>query len=304
MEYLVKNNKLFPLLLGIFYPVCILFLNQITKLGGLRFDHFLIAGTGTLLWYLGPRFRILFHFLLPLLLVGVVYDSMRYYADLIRGPIHVIEPYHFDQFFFGINTMGGLLTPNEWLQIHTHPFLDIITGLFYLLFILIYVLISAYFCFIVVPHQNIEERFHPMWAFFWVNVIGFSTYYWYAAAPPWYVAQYGSGPVIHNVAASAAGAARFDQILGTHFFTGMYSRAADIFGAIPSLHVAYPLQAVFYSFRYGKLRIFSVFYYLMMCFSAVYLNHHYVLDILCGSAYALMICWLISKKPRLAPPII
>src|SRR5204863_7284945 len=34
---------------------------------------------------------------------------------------------------------------------------------------------------------------------------------------------------------------------------------------------------------------FCAVFYLVMCFSAVYLNHHYLLDVLWGSAYALLI---------------
>lgn len=130
------------------------------------------------------------------------------------------------------------------------------------------------------------------WAFFWLNLIGYSTYYWYAAAPPWYVELYGLGPAKMDVAAHSAGCARFDQILGTHFFSEMYGRAADVFGAIPSLHVAYPLLAVYFAFQYGSLRLFCVGFYLLMCFSAVYLNHHYMLDIIWGSTYALCVGWL------------
>jgi len=295
---LSRAQKILPLVVALAYPTMILVLSNLTKLGGLRTDHFFTAAAGAGLWYLGPRLRSIFYFLLPLLLVGVVYDSMRYYSDLIRGPIHVSEPYHFDQYFFGINTSDGRLTPNEWFQKHTHPILDVISGFFYLCFIPIYVLICAYFCFEVSRVKNLHGRFRPMWAFFWVNILGYSTYYWYAAAPPWYVAQYGIGPADLHVAASAAGAARFDSIFGTHFFTGMYGRAADVFGAIPSLHVAYPMLAVFYAFRYGALRIFSLFFYLTMCFSAVYLNHHYILDILWGSSYALLVCSLLSAIPR------
>ena len=297
-------QKLLPLLLAIAYPSVIASLSQFTKLGGLRSDHFLTVCIAVSLWYLGPRLRTFFYFLLPLLLVAVVYDSMRYYSDLIRGQIHVSEPYQFDRFFFGISTSDGRLTPNEWLQKHTHPFWDVLCGFFYLTFIPIYVSICAYFCFRIATVKNIDKRFNPMWAFFWVNVLGYSTYYWYAAAPPWYVAQYGIGPANLHVMASAAGGTRFDSIFGTHFFSGMYGRAADVFGAIPSLHVAYPMQAVFYAFHYKALRIFSLFFYFIMCFSAVYLNHHYILDILWGSSYAMIVCLFlehVTKTPRLAP---
>jgi hypothetical protein len=292
MNYRSIFSRLLPLLLATIY------LFVLHDLHSLRGDHYFITGVILTLWYSGKRFREVFHFILPLILVFVVYDSMRFYADFLRGPIHVKEPYLFDKTFFGIkDSLGHVLTPNEWWQKHTHWFLDLYTGSFYLLFIAIYVLVSAYFCFWLPrtgtklrTREWIQSQQHsPMWAFFFVNLLGYSTYYWFAAAPPWYVASYGLGPANLSAHASAAGCLRFDAILGTHFFTGMYGRATDVFGAVPSLHVAYPLQAVYYSFRYGALRAFSVIFYLSMCFSAVYLNHHYVLDILWGSAYALIV---------------
>jgi hypothetical protein len=285
-------QKLLPAILGFAYVALI------GSVGTIRSEHPLIACLVAVLWYLGPAARNLFKFLLPLILVAVIYDSMRYYSDYIRGSIHVTEPYDFDKYFFGINTADGRLTPNEWWQKHTSPILDLYTGFFYLFFITIYVLTSMYLCFWL-PFKGTQKRspewiqnqaFRPMWGFFWLNMIGYSTYYWYAAAPPWYVAAHGLGPADLSVGANAAGCLRFDALLGTHFFTEFYGRSADVFGAIPSLHVAYPLQAVYYANRYGALRKFSLFFYLSMCFSAVYLNHHYILDILWGSTYALIVC--------------
>jgi hypothetical protein len=273
-------------------------------LGDLRGDH---AWTGVIilaLSYSGAIGRKLLPFFLPLLLTGVVYDSQRFYGDYIRGRIRVEEPYLFDKKFFGITTASGqVLTPNEWWQNHTHWFLDLVTGFYYLTFIAIYVGLSAWFYFRLsrtgTPKkpaaQVLHERPRLMWSFFWVNVLGYSTYYWYPAAPPWYVAAHGLGPAKLDTPASPAGCLRFDELLGTNFFTGMYGRAADVFGAIPSLHVAYPLLAVLFAFRLGALRGFALSFYLIMCFSAVYLNHHYVLDILWGSAYAVLIFVLINR---------
>ncbi len=171
----------------------------------LRSDHFFISVLALTLWYAGPRLREVFNFILPLLSVFIVYDTMRFYSDYIRGPIRVTEPYQFDKFFFGINTAEGILTPNEWWQLHTHPLLDLYCGFFYLTFIAIYVLICAYFCFYLPRKGTLkrsaawikEQQYTPMWAFFWVNVLGYSTYYWYPAAPPWYVAEHGLGPRQH-----------------------------------------------------------------------------------------------------------
>ena len=111
------------------------------------------------------------------------------------------------------------------------------------------------------PRRVLTKARRMMWSFFWLNMVGYSTYYWYAASPPWYVALYGLDPARTDVPANAGGCARFDQLLGTHFFSAMYGRAADVHGAIPSLHVAYPFLAVLLRVPFKKLRVFSVCFY-------------------------------------------
>jgi membrane-associated phospholipid phosphatase len=269
----------------------------LSALGGFRSDHVMVGIVTIVLAYGGRLLQTLFRFMLPVILTGVVYDSQRFYSDYIRGEIRVAFPYEFDKRWFGIETATGRLTPNEWFQLHTHWLLDLVSGFFYLFFIAIYVMISAYHAFVlpVFAGDPVQRRRaqkiggYVTWAFFWLNVIGYSTYYWFPAAPPWYVADHGLGPARLDTLPSPAGAIRFDQLLGTHFFTGMYGRSADVFGAIPSLHVSYPLLSIFFAFYLRSLRTFSVCFYLVMCFSAVYLNHHYVIDILWGSTYALIV---------------
>jgi inositol phosphorylceramide synthase catalytic subunit len=289
---LTVTQKLAPVLLIAAYWLSLIVLN------GFRGDHLSTGVLILLLCYSGRFVRgVIFPFLLPFSLVGIIYDSQRFYSDYLRGRVRVDEPYLFDKAFFGISTAGGVLTPNEWLQLHLHPALDLITGFAYLVFVVAFIVCAAIFYFwysrrgtAKVTAAEIAKRVPGMiWGFFWLNILGYSTYYWYPAAPPWYVTNYGLGPADMSAAANQAGCVRFDQLLGTSFFAEMYGRSADVFGAIPSLHVAYPLLAVFYAFRFGSLRIFSVVFYLLMCFSAVYLNHHYVLDVIWGSAYAIII---------------
>lgn len=287
----------------------VVYWSVLALLGDLHNDHILIGAFVAILSVAGPAATKLLRFLFPFMLTGIVYDSMRYYSDYIRGEVHVAFPYDFDKRFFGIETAEGRLTPNEWWQKHTTPLLDFITGFFYLAFITIYAAISAYHALVLPwiskdPVQRMRaNRIGPYvtWAFFWLNIIGYSTYYWFPAAPPWYVAEHGMGPAQMNTLASPAGAIRFDQLLGTHFFTGMYGRSADVFGAIPSLHVAYPLLSVLFAFQLGSLRVVSIVFYVVMCFSAVYLNHHYIIDILWGSVYAVLVFLTIqffsNRKP-------
>lgn len=267
----------------------------LAALNGLRNDLIVASLVPALLYYGGPRLRPVFQFSLPLFLTATLYDTQRYYADLIRGPIHVREPYEFDRRFFGISTAEGVLTPNEWFQKHTVPILDFFAGLAYIVFIPIFVGVAAYFRFWLSRKGNryssaratLLRAPQVMWSFLWVNIIGWSTYYWYAASPPWYAALYGFGPARTDIPANVAGCARFDALVGIPIFSEWYGHSADVHGAIPSLHIAYPLMSFYYALRFGSLRAFTLAFYLWMCFSAVYLNHHYILDILWGSAYAL-----------------
>jgi hypothetical protein len=220
---------------------------------------------------------------LPYLLYALVYDSMRWYADYIRSPvIHVHEPYAFDLRFFAISG----LTPNEWLQKHTHPVLDLFCGLAYtpMLFIGESVLLSIWF--VAKGKMRRAERF--TWIFVVANFVGFACYYIYPAAPPWYVAAHGF-TVDMSVHASPAGALRFDRLIGLPMMQGFYGKSADVFGAIPSLHVVYPFLAMVYGWHLRRFRWVALPYFFLVCFAAVYLDHHYLLDIFLGLADAVLV---------------
>jgi membrane-associated phospholipid phosphatase len=53
------------------------------------------------------------------------------------------------------------------------------------------------------------------------------------------------------------------------------------------------LLSMLFAFQLGSMRLFATGFYLIMCFSAVYLNHHYLIDIIWGSAYALLVFFVI-----------
>jgi membrane-associated phospholipid phosphatase len=71
----------------------------------------------------------------------------------------------------------------------------------------------------------------------------------------------------------------------------MYGRASDVFGAMPSLHVAYPLLVLIEGWATFRpvVRAAAGAFYVAMCFAAVYLDHHWVLDVVAGTAYCLVV---------------
>lgn len=256
-------------------------------LDGWRADPVLI-GLGLLLfYYAGPRVRPLFRFLLPFAIVGMVYDAQRYWADELRAEVRVAEPHDWEISWFGIEAEGESITPAAWWQTRTHPALDLVCGAVYLVFLPAYLVTAAWWRF----KERRREADWTMWALMGMNLAGYATYLIYPAAPPWYVDQYGLGPAVLTAVPDAAGAARFDALLGVEWFAGFYGHNANVFGAIPSLHVAQTFLTMLFAWQFRSLRITATFYWLLMTFASVYLNHHYLVDGIVGMVFALL-AWL------------
>jgi len=272
------NRRLWPLFVGAGY------ITIIGALGGLKAQH-VVIGSLALLDLYNERARAFLKYFLPFILTGVIYDSMRYYYWWgIEGHIHVAEPYFLEKSLFGITSGGKVLTPNEYFDLNHTTALDLVTGFAYLVFVLEYLL--AAFLLFFLGKRDLLTTFG--WCFVVVNVMGFATYYIYPAAPPWYVTQYGLGPARMDVQPFAAAAQRFDAFFGTGLFAGIYGQGVDVYGAFPSLHVSYPLLVSWVALKTRRLLIPAIGFYFLMCFSAIYLQHHYIIDVVLGTLYALV----------------
>jgi inositol phosphorylceramide synthase catalytic subunit len=268
-------RRLWPPLLGLAY------IGLVAALGGLRGDHVLIGLLGFLDLY-NAKSRLFLKSFFPFILTGVLFDSMRYfYVRLIDGRVHTAEPYLLERAWFGV---GGR-TLNEIFQERHWAVLDVACGFGYLVYVAEYIILAM-----ILFAQGRSGRAETFaLCFLLVNLMGWITYFAYPAAPPWYIMQYGLGPAQMDVHPAAAAAHRFDVLLGTHVFDRLYGRGFATFGAIPSLHVAYPFIAAILAFRMPELRwarLPAIFFFLLICLSAVYLQHHYVIDVLLGVLYA------------------
>ncbi|HEX7454137.1 MAG TPA: hypothetical protein VF294_17710, partial [Polyangiaceae bacterium] len=63
---------------------------------------------------------------------------------------------------------------------------------------------------------------------------------------------------------------------------------------------AYPLLMLLEGFRRHRWfgRVLLVWFYLSMCFAAVYLDHHWVFDIVLGSLYTVVVSSLMRRLFR------
>lgn len=255
----------------------------------LRFDHLAVLAIVAGLAWAGPRSRELMRGLYPIGLVFIVYDGMRPFQKLglTESRIHLCDLRAVEASVFG----AGGRTLHDYWQDHHSAALDLICAVPYATFILWCVAGATY---LYLRDRPAMKRF--MWGFFLMNVAGFVTYHVLPAAPPWYFHAHGCVVDLATRASEGPALARVDAMLGIAYFHGMYAKASSVFGALPSLHCAYPFLLVLEGWRsFGRgLRVAAVAYYLLMVFSAVYLDHHWVLDALLGTLYAFA-AWAVMR---------
>jgi membrane-associated phospholipid phosphatase len=68
---------------------------------------------------------------------------------------------------------------------------------------------------------------------------------------------------------------------------------------MPSLHVAVPTWVTLW--LKGRWRIAAAFFTLVMSFYAVYLGHHFVLDLIAGVLLAMLV-WVLIQRLRAVHP--
>lgn len=266
----------------------VLYFGWFYGLVGIRPEHFFLWLLALVCWFYGKNTQQALIHTSVWLFYWMLYDSLRIAPNWTVNSVHIQDLYDFDKKWFGINSGDLRLTLNEWCAQHANPVLDLLSGLFYISWVPLPLLFAAW---LYRYNRTLFLRFS--WCFFTVNLIGFCIYYLYPAAPPWYVAENGFA-LNPNVPRSAAGLNRVDELLNIDLFHRIYTRNSNVFAAMPSLHSAYPLVAWIYARKSGKGWISTLFAVtsIGIWISAIYTNHHYVLDVLAGMAVAIAGYWL------------
>lgn len=276
-----------------------------------RWDHAAMMTAVPALAYASPSTKRLYQGMLPFFLTGVLYDLSRLanHWGIKASRVQTVRLRNLDRKLFGIRHRGQKVTLADFFQHHQHPALDALAALPYATYFFLPLGYGLY-----LYRRDRQRLAHFGWAFFGVTVAGMTTWHLIPAAPPWYVRRYGKR--IDWKVTNTAGEAllRVDKRLGTHFFEGLYGRGSHVFGALPSLHMAYPFLVLLAS--QGKhrwpVRATLAGYTATMGFAAVYLDHHWVLDLAAGLGYGAaayeVAGWLTERKPvaeqpQLAPVI-
>ncbi|MGH7271197.1 MAG: phosphatase PAP2 family protein [Polyangiaceae bacterium] len=255
--------------------------------GELRWENVVVLALVLALFAIGPRTKKLLIGAYPLGLVGILYEMMRLVENVgvTKGRVHLCDLRALEIKFFGITIDGHPATLHDWFQTHSTPWLDRLCAIPYGTFIFV-----CFGCAVWLYFRDYPGMLRFTWCFFALNVAGFITYHIYPAAPPWYFHTHGCRVDLLAHASEGPNLARVDAWLGVPYFAGMYGRASDVFGAMPSLHVAYALIVAIEGWPTFRTawRVASILFFCLMVFAAVYLDHHWVLDVVAGITYCVV----------------
>ena len=263
---------------------------------GLKTDQLVLTALFNLAYFSSRASRKFILGFSVFIIYWILFDYMKAFPNYRFSAVSIRELYGWEKALFGINYEGRLITPNEYFSLHHSTAVDIITGIAYLCWVPVPLAFACYLFF-----RNRRYFFYFALTFLLVNIIGFIGYYVYPAAPPWYVSQHGYS---FNPATpgNTAGLSRFDAWLGAGVFDSLYSKSSNVFAAMPSLHASYLLVVLYYGIRM-KMKYWNLLFAILLLgiwFSAVYNNHHYVLDLLagigCGLAGIALFQWWIKTR--------
>jgi len=229
---------------------------------------------------------------LPFTGVLVLYDGTRGIADTLGIGLHEKDILDAEKWLF-----GGV-EPTVWLQQHlydpTHVYwYDALCTLVY----------TSHFLATPVLAAILWLRDRTEWLRYIKRVIvlalaGLVTYCLFPEAPPWMAAEHGLSVPVERLSARGwiwLHAGNLNEVLANAQKDG-----SNPVAAMPSLHTAFAvLVAITIGVRLrSRWRWLLALYPAAMGFTLVYCGEHYVLDLLAGAVYALIVHWALSAWER------
>ena len=231
---------------------------------------------------------------LPFTTVLIAYDYSRGVADALGMPLHVSDVAAVDRFAFG-------QVPTVWLQNH---FLD--PGSAHWYDAAATLLYASHFLATPITAAILWIRDRATWVRFARRVIalalaGLATYILFPAAPPWYAAQVG---VIEPVVRASGRGWYWLHINHAGNLLNEGQRASNDVAAMPSLHTAFAVLITLFVIHAtrSRWRWLMVSYPVAMGLALVYTAEHYVIDVVLGVVYAVIVDRLCTLWEERHPP--
>ncbi len=278
------------------FSIILIYLLWNKFIGGVRDEHYFLSAIWLIAFYTNEKSRRFILGFSVFIIFWIIYDSMRIIPNYEVSSVHIKQPYDIEKSIFGISVMEKIMTPNEYFVIYNNKILDFISGFFYINWMPVPI---GFGIFLYIKDKELFFKYSL--AFLLVNLVGFSIYYLYPAAPPWYVQKFGFD--LHfGIPGSRAGLERFDNLIGVPVFEGIYNKNANVLAAMPSLHSAYPVVVLYFAIKKNINVIFKILFITFMFgiwFSAVYSSHHYIIDVIAGIILALIVLFIFEKLSNL-----
>jgi hypothetical protein len=218
---------------------------------------------------------------LPLMAVLLFYDLSRPVSEFLGMPIHIYPQIHADEALFGSPV------PTVWLQqqLHNGPqihWFDYAAWGVYMTHFFTTLVVAGLLWRFAYPRFR---RFRTL--VLALATLGFMTYVLFPAEPPWLASKWHHLAYSYKIVSDVfkdAGITSASALFEDH--SGFYNQ----FGAVPSLHAAYPLLIMLFFWASSRwwVRLGWLTYTLAMAFVLVYTSEHYVVDILLGWIYAVV----------------
>ncbi|MHA2275172.1 MAG: phosphatase PAP2 family protein [Candidatus Kariarchaeaceae archaeon] len=265
-------------------------MNPIEELVGFEFalDQFIVLG---IIVAAITKQKSFFKDWVPFLILWFTYDLMRSIADDHKH-INVVPIYDLEHDLFG--WMFGGEIPAFWAQNYQHWILSAVAAFYYTMHMVTPIIVGS----VIYYKSDDREKFKEFsYAFLMTSYMALITFALYPVAPPWYIWNEGAGynfdqpTELVGIPGSAAGLIEVDRLIGMPVFSKFYGRFnTNPYAALPSLHAAYAFISAFYTIeKYGWKRTWwIVIYPIGVMASAVYLNHHFVVDLILGIIYVVV----------------
>lgn len=272
----------------------------------LRAEHLFMLGALGVLWLFSRMTRQFVLLFLPLFLFVWLYDLLRVFSVHATHIVSIQAVHQAELALFGWMQDGVRIGPVEYFEMHHHVVLDLLGAVWYSSHILTVLSFTVFLWWSqrrsAMKPRSAGDFSRFLWGFLAINLVGFTIQVLFPVAPPWYVSEFGHAMPSPGMVGDPAGLARVDALFGSSYFAGVYGKASYVFGAMPSLHVAYPVWIALNT-RSVVGRILGWSYAAAMAFFAVYLTHHYILDLLAGAGISILVYRLLKTKALVMMPL-
>jgi hypothetical protein len=213
---------------------------------------------------------------LPLVTILISYEALRGVAANLDAEVHWLWPIDADE-ILGFGTIPPIRL-QRWFDHAWATPLDVATTVAYVQH---FVGPGAFALYLWLRHRAAFRAFAL--ALMAISLAGFATYLACPVAPPWMASERGLLPPIDRVVLDT-----LSHVVPGSLVDDAWARGdSNPVGAMPSLHVAWPIVVTFaaWPLARGRWCWALVAYPAFVSFAVVYTGEHYVVDVLAGTVY-------------------